>query len=86
MCAGIVGAHRDLIGNNRIECPTLTDNSVLNKIVNSEVEIYIGPAYQGLSIEPSTSLLTALLETTELFKTLEIWVRNLDLVGALRLK
>ena len=49
------------------------------------VEILSGPAHQGLSIEPSTTLSTALLETTELFKTLDFWVRNLDLLGALRL-
>ena len=49
------------------------------------VEILSGPAHQGLSIEPSTYSLTALLETTELFKTLDFWVRNLDLLGALRL-
>ena len=40
----------------------------------------MGPAHQGLSIEIATSLLTALLETTDHFKTLDFWVRNLDLL------
>ena len=64
---------------------TLSQNKSKTKIVDSMVEILSGPAHQGLSIEPSTTLSTALLETTELFKTLDFWVRNLDLVGALRL-
>ena len=64
---------------------TLSQNKSKTKFVDSMVEILSGPAHQGLSIEPSTNSLTALLETTDHFKTLDFWVRNLDLVGALRL-
>ena len=66
---------------------TDNDNRAKTKIVNGLVEILSGTAYQGLSIESSTNslTLTALLETTDHFKTLDFWVRNLDLLGALRL-
>ena len=64
---------------------TLTQNKIAGLDTHWYVEILSGPAHQGLSIEPSTYSLTALLETTDHFKTLDFWVRNLDLVGALRL-
>ena len=54
--------------------------------MNGYVEMLSGLAHQGLSIEPATYSLTALLETTDHFKTLDFWVRKVDLLGALRLK
>ena len=55
-------------------------HSTKTKIVDRVLEISSGLASQGLSIEPSNTLSTALLETTDHFKTLDFWVRNLDLL------